>query len=84
MPGPPKRFAQGIGAFLSVTALVLAFGFDATTAAYVCVAFILVAATLESVFAFCLGCKIFAVLMRTGIIPESVCVECTDIWNRAT
>ena len=84
VPGPPKRFAQGIGAFLSVTALVLTFGFDATTAAHVCVAFILVAATLESVFAYCLGCKIFAVLMRTGIIPESVCVECTDIWTRAT
>jgi hypothetical protein len=83
VPGPPKRFAQGIGAFLSVTALVLAFGFDETTAAYVCVSLILVAATLESVFAYCLGCKIFAVLMRTGIIPESVCLECTDIWNRA-
>ena len=83
VPGPPKRFAQGIGAFLSVTALVLAFGFDETTAAYVCVAFILVAATLESVFAYCLGCKIFAVLMRVGIIPQSVCAECSDIWNRA-
>ena len=84
VPGPPKRFAQGIGAFLSATALVLAFGFDATTEAYVCVAFILVAATLESVFAYCLGCKIFALLMRAGVIPESVCVECGDIWNRAT
>ncbi len=83
VPGPPKRFAQGIGAFLSVTALVLAFGFDATTEAYVCVAFILVAAVLESVFAYCLGCKICAVLMRAGVIPESVCVECGDIWNRA-
>ena len=84
VPGPPKRFAQGIGAFLSVTALVLAFGFDATTEAYVSVVFILVAATLESVFAYCLGCKIFALLMRAGVIPESVCVECGDIWNRAT
>ena len=84
VPGPPKRFAQGIGAFLSVTALVLAFGFDENTAASVCVAFILVAATLESVFAYCLGCKIFAVLMRTGIIPESVCEECSDIWSRAS
>jgi hypothetical protein len=83
VPGPPKRFAQGIGAFLSVTALLLAFGFDENTAAYVCVALILVAATLESVFAYCLGCKIFAVLMRAGIIPESVCAECTDIWSRA-
>jgi hypothetical protein len=83
VPGPPKRFAQGIGAALSVTALVLAFAFDATTAAYVCVAMILVAATLESVFAYCLGCKIFALLMRVGIIPESVCEECNDIWSRS-
>src|SRR5688572_26966340 len=27
VPGPPKRFAQGIGAAFSVTALVLAVGF---------------------------------------------------------
>jgi hypothetical protein len=84
VPGPPKRFAQGIGAFLSVVALLLAFGFDETTAAYVCVSLILVAATLESGFAMCLGCKIFAVLMRTRIIPASVCAECTDLWSRAT
>ena len=80
VPGPPKRFAQGIGAFLSVTALVLAFGFDETAAAYVCVALILAAATLESVFACCLGCKIFAVLMRLGVIPDDVCVRCNDLW----
>ena len=83
VPGPPKRFAQGIGATLSVTALVLHVGFGATGAAYVLVAMILVAATLESVFAYCLGCKIFAVLMRVGVIPESVCEECADIWTRA-
>jgi hypothetical protein len=63
--------------------LVLAFGFGATTAAYVCVALILVAATLEAAFACCLGCTIFAALMHAGVIPESVCEECTDIWNRA-
>ena len=45
----------------------------AVAAASVCVALILVAATLESVFASCLGCRIFAVLMRTGVIPTSVC-----------
>src|SRR5438309_7924377 len=48
-PGPPKRFAQGIGATLSVGALVLQFGFGETGAAYVLVAMIAVAATLESV-----------------------------------
>jgi hypothetical protein len=81
VPGPPKRFAQGIGATLSVTALVLATAGE-TTAAYVFVAMILVAATLESVFAYCLGCKIFAVLMRLGVIPATVCEECNDIWSR--
>ena len=82
VPGPPKRFAQGIGAVLSVTAAVLALGFGLTTAAYLVLGAVVVAATLESVFAFCLGCKVFAVLMRTGLIPESVCAECEDIWRR--
>lgn len=83
VPGPPKRFAQGIGATLTVSAVILHFGFGATTAANVLVAMVLVAATLESVFAYCLGCKAFALLMRAGVIPEDVCEECNDIWNRS-
>jgi uncharacterized protein DUF4395 len=83
VPGPPKRFAQGIGALLSVTAAVLALGFGQVTAGYVLLGLVIVAATLESVFAFCLGCKIFAGLMRIGVIPEAVCEECNNIWNRA-
>src|SRR3954471_2922849 len=68
VPGPPKRFAQGIGATLTVSAAILHFGFGATTAADVLVAMVLVAATLESVFAYCIGCKAFALLMRAGVI----------------
>jgi hypothetical protein len=34
VPGPPKRFAQGIGAVLSVTAAVLALWFHLPVAAY--------------------------------------------------
>lgn len=79
VPGPPKRFAQGIGATLSVAAVAAAYGIDRPGAAWLLVAAILAAATLESVFALCLGCKIFAGLMRVGIIPESVCRECQDI-----
>jgi hypothetical protein len=79
VPGPPKRFAQGIGATFSVTAVVLAFGAHETTAAMVLVAFVVVAATLESVFAFCLGCKAFALLMRIGVIPERICEQCADL-----
>lgn len=81
-PGPPKRFAQGIGATLSVGALVAWSAFDNGTVAYVLVAMILVAAALEAFLGFCLGCKIFAILMRIGLVPESACTECNDIWSR--
>jgi Domain of unknown function (DUF4395) len=79
VPGPPKRFAQGMGAVLSTTAAVLGLGLELHTVAYALLALLLVAATLESVFAFCIGCKIFAVLMRAGVIPESVCQRCVSI-----
>ena len=39
----------------------------------------IVAATLESVFAMCLGCKAFALLMRLGVMPESVCERCNNL-----
>jgi hypothetical protein len=81
VPGPPKRFAQGMGAVISTTAAVLAFT-GATTAAGVLVGALVIAATLESALAFCLGCQIFAILMRVGIVPDSVCAECADIWAR--
>ncbi len=40
------------------------------------------AATLESVFGFCLGCKVFAALMRIGVIPAEVCEACNDVSLR--
>ena len=80
--GPPKRFAQGIGATLSLAAVVLAFGFGQETIAFVLVGGILVAASLESFAGFCLGCKMFAILMRIGLIPESACEACMDITKR--
>src|ERR1700722_20146979 len=70
--GPPKRFAQGMGLVFSVTAAVLAVGFGERGAAYIVLGLLIVAAVLESVFAVCLGCKAFALLMRKGLIPESV------------
>lgn len=81
-PGPPKRFAQGIGASLSVAALLLHFGWGLELAAKLCVAAILAAASLEAFLGYCLGCRIFAILMRAGIIPESVCERCADISRR--
>jgi len=81
VPGPPKRFAQGIGATLSTAAVVLALA-GAVGASRGVVAAVTVAATLESALGFCLGCKVFALLMRWGVIPESVCAECADLSSR--
>src|SRR5947207_3098816 len=77
--GPPKRFAQGVGVAFSLTAAVLALGFGLRGAAYVVLGLLCVAATLESVFGYCVGCKIFALLMRAGVIPPEVCERCNDL-----
>ena len=82
MPGPPKRFAQAIGATLSVGAAVLGVGFGLIGAAQVLLAMILVAALLESALAICVGCTIFGQLMRLGVIPEETCAACNDVSAR--
>ena len=81
VPGPPKRFAQGIGALFSVTASVL-FLLDLGSASRWVAAALAGPAFLEAAFGFCVGCKMFAGLMKIGVIPESVCVECSDISAR--
>lgn len=82
VPGPPKRFAQGIGAVFSLSAVVLHFGFGATGAASVVLGLLAAAASLEAFLGFCCGCVIFGGLMRAGVIPEDTCEACDDIWNR--
>jgi hypothetical protein len=77
--GPPKRFAQAIGVVFSSSAVVLWFGLGASTAAWVLIGLLGVAAVLESAFGLCLGCKAFTVLMRVGLIPDTVCEACSDI-----
>jgi hypothetical protein len=78
VPGPPKRFAQGIGVAFSVTALVLT-AVGAWGAAQVVLLLLTTAAVLEAVLGLCLGCKLFAVLMRVGVIPAEVCERCADL-----
>lgn len=82
VPGPPKRFAQGIGTVLSTTAAILALGFGLRGPSHVLLGLLAAAATLESVFGYCLGCRIFALLMRAGLVPEDVCESCANIWAR--
>lgn len=79
VPGVPKRFAQGLGAALSVSAATLHFALGQTTAALVIVGAILAAATLEAAFGRCIGCMLFARLVALGIIPEHHCAACADL-----
>jgi hypothetical protein len=81
VPGPPKRFAQAMGAAIT-TAAVVALVLGAQGVVEALLALMLVAASLESVLAFCVGCQIFGLLMRAGVIPDEVCPECGDIWTR--
>jgi hypothetical protein len=82
VPGPPKRFAQLLGTVMSAAAVLLvALGHPA--GAMVFLGLIVVAAVLESAFAFCIGCRIFAGLMRLGVIPPETCAACADISRRA-
>ena len=81
VPGPPKRFAQGMGAAITTLGvLALALGWSTVTGALL--AALVVAATLEAALGLCIGCRIFALLMRAGLIPETVCVECADVSAR--
>ena len=82
VPGPPKRFAQGMGAVMSTLAAVLALGFGLVGLADIVLGLLIVAASLEAFAGICLGCKVFALLMRSGLISEDVCEACNDIWLR--
>ena len=78
VPGPPKRFAQAIGAVVTVGAV----GFVAAGQADVArglLGVMIVAAGLEGFLALCVGCKVYGVLIRTGIVREAACPACADI-----
>ena len=38
---------------------------------------------LESLLGLCVGCVLFGQLMRLGVVPEEVCLDCADITRRA-
>jgi hypothetical protein len=78
-PGPAKRFAQAIGAAFTVTATLLWYAAGAHAAALVIVAVLAVFASLEAVFGLCVGCRVFYVGMRMGLVPPSVCEDCVRV-----
>jgi hypothetical protein len=81
VPGPPKRFAQGMGTVVSTTALIL-FAAGGAPAAWIVLAILIAAASLEAFAGFCLGCVIFGVLQRRGLIPEDICEACNNVALR--
>jgi len=81
VPGPPKRFAQAIGAAFTISASVVTLTAGFSAGRWVLVPLI-AAASLEAFLGYCLGCAIFGRLMKWGIIPESVCEDCADITRR--
>lgn len=87
--GPPKRFAASIGAVMTGAATLLwvlgvATGSPAASAAVVAIGVVMVVfPALEAVFGICVGCILFSGLMRVGLVPEDICVECADITKRA-
>jgi hypothetical protein len=80
--GPPKRFAQAIGATMTTAIALIALVAGNHTIADVLLVGMILASGLESIFAFCVGCRLFTLLMRTGLVPESVCLECADVGAR--
>jgi Domain of unknown function (DUF4395) len=84
VPGPPKRFAQAIGAVFTTSGAIAALVAHNDTVAIVLLAMMVVASGLESIFAVCVGCRLFSVLMGVGVIPASVCAECADVRVRIT
>jgi hypothetical protein len=80
--GPPKRFAQAIGVTFSSAAVVLWFGFGAEGVTWGVLGVLCAGAVLESAFGLCLGCKVFTVLMRLGLVPDTVCAACADVTLR--
>jgi hypothetical protein len=75
--GPPKRFAQACGAVFSVTALACAFA-GQTTAAWTLLGILIGFAALESMVGLCVGCKVFALGIRLGVVPETTCERCVS------
>ncbi|MEC7837772.1 MAG: DUF4395 domain-containing protein [Chloroflexota bacterium] len=77
VPGPPKRFAQGVGLFFSIfTTMFFFLGFNSI--AIILLSTLILFASLEAFLGFCAGCKVFKFLMNIGLIPDNVCEKCAN------
>ena len=81
--GPPKRFAQSIGALVTLAGTICYFGLGSSGATYGLLALLATFAFLEAAFGLCVGCKVFGLGMKLNLVPQEVCAECENIWSRA-
>ncbi len=80
----PKRFAAGIGTVLTGAAfglwlLGVATGSPATSASPVVwgiTAAMIAFPLLEAGLGLCVGCRVYALLIRVGLIPADTCIDC--------
>lgn len=79
VPGPPKRFAQVIGGFVTTVSIILSYGFGLNYLSEWILGVLLLFAVLESCVSFCAGCYMFGYLMKWGLIPEDVCQRCNNL-----
>ncbi|MDF2146192.1 DUF4395 domain-containing protein [Knoellia sp. p5-6-4] len=88
--GPPKRFAATIGAVMTGAAAILGLvatltGSSAAGTAVLVIGVVMVLfPALEAFFGFCVGCVLFGLLMRTGLVPEEICLDCADLTRRSS
>lgn len=80
--GAPKQFAAAIGAVMTTAATVFLLvdtTVGSTGAYHVALGIgvvMVVFPALEAFLGLCVGCKVFAVLIRAGWVDESVCLDC--------
>ncbi len=66
-PTPPT-FAQGVGLVITLAGLLLSFIPGLQLALPIAAGLAFIAAFLNSVFAYCLGCQIYLLLVRLGVL----------------
>jgi hypothetical protein len=81
VPGAPKRFAQGIGLAFTVAASIVTFTNGFSVARWILLP-LAGAASLEGFLGYCLGCTIFGLLIKAGLVKEEACVDCADLSSR--
>ena len=77
VPGPPKRFAQGIGLIFSLFTAIT-FVANLNSISILLISILILFAALEAFIGFCAGCKVFKLLMNIGLIPNDVCEKCSN------